>query len=419
MVTTIGTDHISAFGTIEAIAAEKGKLVAALPPHGTAVLNADDPRVLAMRAQCVGRILTYGVAPEAMVRAEDISASWPARLSFTVRYRGQAHEVRTQLCGAHWTPCVPAALAVALTMGVPLETAVRAVQRVPPFPRRMEPILQDGVTWIRDDLKAPLWGIPLALQFLQDSRAKRKILVFGTISDFRGSSNNRIYADMARQALAVADHVVFGGPRAAKALRARRQPGDVALQAFYTVEAAYDYARALLQPGDLVFLKDSNCGERLDVLMAARQTDAAPPPSTAVPLVTRGSDARPVLAVVGLGNPEAQAENTPHNVGQRALDHLAHTLGAVWTQEAQALVARVERGGTTVHLIKPLTHVNANGPVLAPLMQRLGVGPSTCVLVYDDADLPLGTVRACTAATVATGEFAPSWKSSTRKPCAG
>ena len=152
VVTNIGTDHLSAFGTVEAIAAEKGKLIAALPPQGTAVLNADDPRVLAMRARCAGRVLTYGLAPEALVRAEHISARWPERLAFTVRYAEQAHEVHTQLCGAHLVPCVLAALAVGIALGVPLATAARAVQTVPPFRRRMEVVQHpDGVTFIRDD----------------------------------------------------------------------------------------------------------------------------------------------------------------------------------------------------------------------------------------------------------------------------
>ena len=71
VVTTVGDDHISALGSREAIAAEKGKLIAALPKHGTAILNADDPLVLAMQSRCQGRILTYGLSPNAMLRAED------------------------------------------------------------------------------------------------------------------------------------------------------------------------------------------------------------------------------------------------------------------------------------------------------------------------------------------------------------
>ena len=49
----------------------------------------------------------------------------------------------------------------------------------------------DGVTFIRDDFKAPLWSIPAALQFMREARAQRKVVVIGTISDFPGPSDNR------------------------------------------------------------------------------------------------------------------------------------------------------------------------------------------------------------------------------------
>jgi UDP-N-acetylmuramoyl-tripeptide--D-alanyl-D-alanine ligase len=398
VVTNIGSDHLSAFGSIEAIAAEKGKLIAALPPHGTAVLNADDPHVLAMRARCTGRVLTYGLAPEAMVRAENVSSSWPERLSFTVRYAGQAHEVHTQLCGAHLVSCVLAALAVGIALGMPLSMAAQAVQTVPPFRRRMEPVQHpDGVTVIRDDYKAPLWSIPAALQFMREARARRKVVVIGSISDLPGPSETlkvRIYSDVARQALEVADHVIFVGPWARKVLRARRHPGDAALQAFYTVEAAGDYLRDLLQPGDLVLLKDSD-NERLEQILTARTREAVPPPSGAAAgssMLVPDAE-RPVFAVVGLGNPGEAYQDTPHNVGHRTLDRLAEMLGGEWTQEERALLARIEQHGTTVFLIKPLTPVNATGPAIVPLAQRLGVGPERCVLVHDDADLALGAVR--------------------------
>ena len=134
VVTNIGSDHISAFGSVEAIAAEKGKLIAALPSDGIAILNADDPNVLAMRSRCAGRVITYGLAPEAMVRAENVNAAWPERLSFTVCFDGQSQPVHTQLPGAHLVHCALAAVAVGLAMGVPLTVAAQAIQRVPPVP---------------------------------------------------------------------------------------------------------------------------------------------------------------------------------------------------------------------------------------------------------------------------------------------
>src|SRR5690606_3888673 len=136
-------------GSVEAIAEEKGKLIASLPPEGTAVLNADDPRVLAMRDRSVARVLTYGTGPDAMVRAERVTSRWPARLSFPVRYGADAYEVKTQLCGEYLTSCVLSALAVGIAMGVPLEAAVAAVGAVRPFTRRMQAVQrEDGVTFI-------------------------------------------------------------------------------------------------------------------------------------------------------------------------------------------------------------------------------------------------------------------------------
>lgn len=161
VVTTVGDDHISAHGSREAIAAEKGKLIAALPTSGTAILNADDPLVLAMQSRCKGRVLTYGLSPGAMLRAEDIRDSWPRRLSLTVMHGEESIRVQTQFCGAHLVPNILAAMAVGQAMGVSLQSAASALEGLAPVPGRMFPVESpDGVTFIRDDVKAPAWITP-------------------------------------------------------------------------------------------------------------------------------------------------------------------------------------------------------------------------------------------------------------------
>jgi aminoacyl-tRNA hydrolase len=428
VITNIGTDHISAFHTMEAIAAEKGKLIAALPPQGTAILNADDANVLAMQAKCAGRIVTYGLAPDAMVRAENVRCAWPERLSFTALYQGQSYAVQTQLCGAHWVHSVLAALSVGIVMGVPLAKAVQAIQEVAPPERRMQPLTRsDGVTFIQDNKKAPLWSIPATLEFLKYAKAKRKIVVVGSISDYKGQSD-RAYLSVARQALAAADYVLFVGSRSSKSLKAKRDPLDEALQAFYSIEAAGEHLRGLLQSGDLVLLKGSKYDHLEDlvsvhpteqkVLHSAGGRHPCPEESqlTCHPgfgdslardsqdgeanrrletlMNVRAAGAERLLqAVVGLGNPGEQCQGTPHNAGQRALDLLAQTMEREWTREDQAMVARFEWHGQPVYLIKPLTYMNVTGPMLLRLGHKLGFGPAECVLVHDDIDLPLGAVR--------------------------
>jgi PTH1 family peptidyl-tRNA hydrolase len=97
--------------------------------------------------------------------------------------------------------------------------------------------------------------------------------------------------------------------------------------------------------------------------------------------------------VVGLGNPGVEYRDTRHNVGQRVLDLLARRLKKPWVREGGAMLARAQWRGEPLYLVKPLAFMNVSGPVVAVALRRLGVGPTDLILVYDDLDLPLGTVR--------------------------
>ena len=97
--------------------------------------------------------------------------------------------------------------------------------------------------------------------------------------------------------------------------------------------------------------------------------------------------------VVGLGNPGPEYQDTRHNVGHRVLDGLARSLKKGWQREGQAMLARATWRGEPLYLIKPLTFMNVSGSVVAAALRRHHAGPADLVLVYDDIDLPLGTVR--------------------------
>jgi PTH1 family peptidyl-tRNA hydrolase len=97
--------------------------------------------------------------------------------------------------------------------------------------------------------------------------------------------------------------------------------------------------------------------------------------------------------VAGLGNPGPKYAETRHNVGHRVLDHLAPTLRAAWHDDGPARVARGRWRDETVHLVKPYGFMNGIGGPLAAALRRLGADASDLIVVYDDIDLPLGTVR--------------------------
>ncbi len=350
VVTTVGDDHISAHGSREAIAAEKGKLIAALPTSGTAILNADDPLVLAMQSRCKGRVLTYGLSPGAMLRAEDIRDSWPRRLSLTVMHGEESIRVQTQFCGAHLVPNILAAMAVGQAMGVSLQSAASALEGLAPVPGRMFPVESpDGVTFIRDDVKAPAWIIPPVLDFIRRASAKRKIIILGTLSDYKEGSPSSIYAGVSRQALEVTDYVFFVGRWASRSLQGRGHAENHAVQAFVTIDHVNGFLRGFLKAGDLVFIKGSRADQlsrivsgwiqkpkrqsgvvELDLVSAVRAEDV----DRTLEISTDGAlrDRRVSQLVVGLGNPGHRFEQTPHNVGQWALELLAESLQANWSE---------------------------------------------------------------------------------------
>ena len=409
IVTNIGGDHISAYGGLDGLAKEKSKLIRSLPASGIAILNADDPRVLAMGSAHAGRTVTYGISDGAMLQGEAIEAAWPARLSFTVKWNGQSARVHTRLCGSHWAPTVLAALAAGVSLGVPLTVAAEAVGSVEPFEGRMSPVdVGDGVTFVRDDWKAPVWTIAPTFDFMRQARAPRKIIVIGTVSDYPGDSARR-YVQIGRQALAVADCVIFVGPWASSSLRAKASGGD-GLWAFGTLREAASHLSRYLQRGDLVLLKGSTrtdhlerliltrtggvecwrsgCGRMyycnqcslLHVTSSAQGTGAA---VSATHAVLQRSDmaagthgcVRPALIVIGLGNPGDRHVHTPHNVGRNVVDLLAERLTGSWTREGDlAMVMRTRWKGRSVWLMKLLTPMNDAGPTLLPLAQGLCFG---------------------------------------------
>jgi UDP-N-acetylmuramyl pentapeptide synthase len=270
VVTHIGKDHRTNFRTLDATAAEKGKLVEVLPADGAAILNADDPRVLGMRNLTKARVITYGLSEAAMVRGEEVSCVWPERLSLCVTYGSARVRVNTRLLGGHWSYAVLAALATGIALGISLEEGSRVIESIDPVQGRMSPVAAGGgVTFIQDDWKAPLWTISASFGFMRAAKAGRKIVIIGTISDYSRSAS-RTYRAVAEQALEIADKVVFVGPLAHCALKARSDRKDDCLLAFETLHALHSFLRQYLEPGDLVLLKGSRHTDHLERLVLAR-----------------------------------------------------------------------------------------------------------------------------------------------------
>jgi PTH1 family peptidyl-tRNA hydrolase len=100
------------------------------------------------------------------------------------------------------------------------------------------------------------------------------------------------------------------------------------------------------------------------------------------------------LLVVGLGNPGDEYARTRHNVGAEVVELLAERHGAKLKKgKERARVDEVRIGGKRVALAIPLTYMNDSGDPVRLLARRYGVEPDQVVIVHDELDLPIATLR--------------------------
>jgi peptidyl-tRNA hydrolase, PTH1 family len=102
-----------------------------------------------------------------------------------------------------------------------------------------------------------------------------------------------------------------------------------------------------------------------------------------------------VKLIVGLGNPGIEYQFTPHNMGFLAVDRIAGQCGVtVNNRHCRAQTARTRIAGQEVVLAKPETFMNLSGASVAELVREYEIEPAQdLVLLYDELDLPFGTIR--------------------------
>jgi alanine racemase len=288
VIRAINHAHLAYLGSLEAIAEEKGRLVEALPRDGTAVLNHDDPRVLAMRERTRANVITYGVNPDADLVASDIRLD-DGGLRFTVHFPGTVGmglpgypakaEIRTRLIGSHHAYTVLAAIAVGSLYSVAWEGIVDVLEELRPGPGRLNRLEGVGGSIILDDTYSANPASMLAgLETLADYPAERRIAVLGGMSQL-GAYALTGHGRAAQAAAAFVDFLVTHGERGEWIARAAEEAGLPSDRVMVTYTAA-DAARCLreqLGPGDVVLVKgdiDTRMEQVVGELLAHPERDS-------------------------------------------------------------------------------------------------------------------------------------------------
>ena len=182
MVTVVGEAHTELVGGLDGVARAKGELIEALPASGTAVLNADDPRVAAMAARTGADVITFGTDGE--VRVSDVVLDDAAVAEFSVDTPWGSGRVRLAVPGLHMVTNAAAALAVAGIVGVDLEAAIGALSTAAVSGMRMEvTTAASGATIVNDAYNANPTSMRAALDALAAMRADRHVAVLGLMAE--------------------------------------------------------------------------------------------------------------------------------------------------------------------------------------------------------------------------------------------
>ncbi|OON77632.1 UDP-N-acetylmuramoyl-tripeptide--D-alanyl-D-alanine ligase [Streptomyces tsukubensis] len=268
VVLNVGSAHIGEFGGKEQIARAKGEIVEGLPEDGVAVLNADDPLVRAMAPRTSARVLLFGEAGEADVRAENVRLTATGQPAFTLHTPSGCGDVTMRLYGEHHVSNALAAAAVAHELGMSVDEIAVALSEAGTLSRwRMEVTERpDGVTIVNDAYNASPDSVRAAL---------RALVAMGTAARAEGGRTWAVLGQMAElgdESLAehdavgrlivrlnVSKLVAVGGREAAWLRMGAYNEGSWGEESVHVsdAQAAVDLLRSELRPGDVVLVKAS------------------------------------------------------------------------------------------------------------------------------------------------------------------
>lgn len=254
VVTNVGYAHIESFDSIDRIAEAKRELIESLPPTGTAVLNADDARVLEFRNVHPGPVVTYGISPAADVRAADIELDAEG-VSFAV----DGVRLRSRLMGRHGVSNILAGIAVSRVFGIGVAELADVIAELKPGKMRGERHRWRGVTVLDDSYNSNPDAARAMIDVLRDEPASRRIAVLGEMLEL-GSWSQTLHEKVGEYAAHTGIDVIIGVRGAAKQLVEMAKVGGAAHERaifFDEPEAAGNFLREFVRPGDAILFKGS------------------------------------------------------------------------------------------------------------------------------------------------------------------
>jgi len=275
VVGNVGTAHIEFFGSQERIARAKAEMVDGVKPGGAAILNADDPLVIGMRARRDDiAVISFGVSASASVTAREIAVAPGGGSRFILQTPDGEAEVKLPLIGRHNVYNALAAAAVASYFGFEPEQIASRLATSEPSKMRGELIrFANGVTVIDDSYnsnpQALLQSVRAMLDVANSGASGRRVVVAGEMLEL-GDHGPDLHRKCGREIAAMGIDVLIGVRGLASELVAGavETSGSAArLTSFCeTPEEAAEMLVAGAVPGDVILVKGSR-GVRMEIVV--------------------------------------------------------------------------------------------------------------------------------------------------------
>ncbi|MBN2465224.1 UDP-N-acetylmuramoyl-tripeptide--D-alanyl-D-alanine ligase [candidate division WOR-3 bacterium] len=255
VVTNVGDTHLEFMKDRHGVAQEKAELLQALPDKGAAVLNADDPMVMAIGATySPPRRVTFGLDQKAEVFATNVETAGLAGSRFRLMDR---YEVTLPLPGRHNVVNCLAACAGAYAMGMWPGDMPQAIARLQPLPMRLRVVKLGDTTLIEDCFNANPQSVGAALEVLQEcGPVERRIAFLGDMLEL-GDESEAQHESLGRKVGVIVNRLVVVGPMGRLVAKGASAVGLKPIWRFGTAAQAREALFDIIRSGDTILVKGS------------------------------------------------------------------------------------------------------------------------------------------------------------------
>jgi UDP-N-acetylmuramoyl-tripeptide--D-alanyl-D-alanine ligase len=259
VITNVGPAHLEGLGTIDNVARAKGELLTTIRPGGTAILNADDPRVAALAGRVDRPVVLFGIAAAAQVRADDIRPT-EAGMAFNLATPAGRVPVNLTTPARVMVSNALAAAAAGVVMGVPLDRIQSGLEAFSPQAGRMGlRVLGSDIRLVDDTYNANPASMAAAIETLARMHGNRRtIAVLGDMLEL-GPQSADLHREVGRAVGgARLDRLYVAGNFAAAVAEGAMDRQMAASRIFCGTKAAIiEQLNGELQAGDLILVKGS------------------------------------------------------------------------------------------------------------------------------------------------------------------